>query len=140
MKIYPSKRNQKCHLQVSMQKLILRYYVLMLSTCFVTCVEIYLTTIFRYPTFVDALRDLDDALSMVFLFSSLPQTNRIKVKQIVVLSTYLLSDDSYIQLIWHTLPRICTPISMVGFEVCITRLVIKPCCKCQHNKKKDVLN
>lgn len=26
----------------------------------------------RYPTFVDAVRDMDDALSMVFLFSQLP--------------------------------------------------------------------
>lgn len=32
----------------------------------------------RYPTFVDALRDLNDALSMIFLFSSLPQTDKIK--------------------------------------------------------------
>jgi pescadillo protein len=32
----------------------------------------------RYPSFVEALRDLDDALTMVFLFASLPQTKFIK--------------------------------------------------------------
>ena len=33
----------------------------------------------RYPTFIDAVRDLDDALSMVMLFSTLPQMGRIEV-------------------------------------------------------------
>ncbi|KJE90042.1 hypothetical protein CAOG_008507 [Capsaspora owczarzaki ATCC 30864] len=32
----------------------------------------------RYPSFVDALRDLDDALCMVFLFARMPRTNRIR--------------------------------------------------------------
>ncbi|CAA7266594.1 unnamed protein product [Cyclocybe aegerita] len=31
----------------------------------------------RYPTFIDAVRDIDDALCMVFLFSSLPSTSRL---------------------------------------------------------------
>ncbi|TRM65786.1 Pescadillo N-terminus-domain-containing protein [Schizophyllum amplum] len=31
----------------------------------------------RYPTFVDALRDIDDALCMIFLFASLPSGDRI---------------------------------------------------------------
>ncbi|KAJ3936378.1 MAG: Pescadillo N-terminus-domain-containing protein [Lentinula lateritia] len=31
----------------------------------------------RYPTFIDALRDIDDALCMIFLFASLPSNPRI---------------------------------------------------------------
>ncbi|KAF9535865.1 Pescadillo N-terminus-domain-containing protein [Crepidotus variabilis] len=31
----------------------------------------------RYPTFIDAVRDIDDALCMVFLFSSLPSDGRL---------------------------------------------------------------
>ncbi|KAG9314509.1 Pescadillo N-terminus-domain-containing protein [Chiua virens] len=31
----------------------------------------------RYPTFIDAVRDIDDALCMVFLFASLPSNDRI---------------------------------------------------------------
>ncbi|KXN89873.1 hypothetical protein AN958_04877 [Leucoagaricus sp. SymC.cos] len=31
----------------------------------------------RYPTFIDALRDIDDALCMVFLFASLPSGQRL---------------------------------------------------------------
>ncbi|KAJ3516785.1 hypothetical protein NLJ89_g904 [Agrocybe chaxingu] len=31
----------------------------------------------RYPTFIDAVRDIDDALCMVFLFSSLPSNSRL---------------------------------------------------------------
>jgi pescadillo len=33
--------------------------------------------ILRYPTFIDALRDIDDALCMIFLFASLPSHARV---------------------------------------------------------------
>ncbi|CCK68548.1 mRNA-binding ribosome synthesis protein NOP7 KNAG_0B01010 [Huiozyma naganishii CBS 8797] len=34
----------------------------------------------RYPSFPDALRDIDDALNMLFLFANLPATNQISAK------------------------------------------------------------
>lgn len=33
--------------------------------------------IIRYPTFIDAVRDIDDALCMIFLFASLPSNDRV---------------------------------------------------------------
>lgn len=32
----------------------------------------------RYPTFTDAIRDLDDALCMLFLFATMPTTEKVK--------------------------------------------------------------
>jgi pescadillo len=45
----------------------------MLLFSFFTCAE----SMARYPSFVDALRDIDDALCMVFMFASLPSNDRI---------------------------------------------------------------
>ncbi|XP_019394805.1 PREDICTED: pescadillo homolog isoform X2 [Crocodylus porosus] len=36
----------------------------------------------RYPTFIDALRDLDDVLSMCFLFATFPRTGKCHVQTI----------------------------------------------------------
>lgn len=36
----------------------------------------------RYPTFIDAVRDLDDCLSMLFLFANLPSTSSVPPKMI----------------------------------------------------------
>jgi len=34
---------------------------------------------YRYPTFIDAVRDIDDALCMIFLFANLPATSRVSI-------------------------------------------------------------
>ncbi|KAJ5142858.1 uncharacterized protein N7515_001645 [Penicillium bovifimosum] len=38
----------------------------------------------RYPTFIDALRDLDDALSLLFLFATLPSTDYVPSKTVAL--------------------------------------------------------
>lgn len=50
----------------------------------------------RYPTFVDALRDLDDALSLLFLFSNLPSTTTVPPKTIALCQRLCLEFQHYL--------------------------------------------
>lgn len=50
----------------------------------------------RYPTFVDALRDLDDALSMLFLFANLPQTQAVPSRTIALCKRLCLEFEHYL--------------------------------------------
>jgi len=50
----------------------------------------------RYPTFADALRDLDDALSMVFLFSTLPQTDKIQMDTVTLCKRLCVEFQHYV--------------------------------------------
>ncbi|OTB05707.1 hypothetical protein M426DRAFT_10458 [Hypoxylon sp. CI-4A] len=50
----------------------------------------------RYPTFVDALRDLDDCLSMLFLFANLPSTSTVPAKMIAKCERLCLEFQHYL--------------------------------------------
>lgn len=50
----------------------------------------------RYPTFIDALRDLDDALSMLFLFATLPSSKYVPAKTIALCQRLCLEFEHYV--------------------------------------------
>lgn len=50
----------------------------------------------RYPTFVDALRDLDDCLSMLFLFANLPSTASVPAKMVARCERLCLEFQHYL--------------------------------------------
>ena len=50
----------------------------------------------RYPTFVDALRDLDDALSMLFLFANLPSSEHIPAKTVALCQRLTREFEHYV--------------------------------------------
>jgi pescadillo protein len=50
----------------------------------------------RYPTFIDALRDLDDCLSMLFLFANLPSTSTVPAKMIARCERLCLEFQHYL--------------------------------------------
>ncbi|GAA5800642.1 Pescadillo N-terminus-domain-containing protein [Helicostylum pulchrum] len=50
----------------------------------------------RYPSFVDALRDLDDALSMLYLFSMMPADNKIKADAVAECQKLIAEFQGYV--------------------------------------------
>lgn len=50
----------------------------------------------RYPTFVDAIRDLDDCLSMLFLFANLPSSSTVPAKMIARCERLCLEFEHYL--------------------------------------------
>ena len=50
----------------------------------------------RCPTFVDALRDLDDALSLIFLFANLPSTEAVPAKTVALCRRLALEFEHYV--------------------------------------------
>ncbi|KAH9025083.1 Pescadillo N-terminus-domain-containing protein [Lactarius hengduanensis] len=52
----------------------------------------------RYPTFTDAVRDIDDALCMIFLFASLPSNDRISTSLVEIALVWLLNGSLFLSI------------------------------------------
>ena len=72
----------------------------------------------RYPTFVDALRDLDDALSMLFLFASLPSTSNVPPKTISLCQRLCLEFEHYL-ITTHSLRKSFLSIKGIYYQATI---------------------
>ncbi|KAF2794129.1 protein required for normal rRNA processing [Melanomma pulvis-pyrius CBS 109.77] len=72
----------------------------------------------RYPTFVDALRDLDDALSMVFLFANLPSTQHVPSKTIALCQRLSHEFEHYL-IVSHSLRKSFLSIKGIYYQATI---------------------
>ncbi|CAK4032805.1 hypothetical protein DOTSEDRAFT_142887 [Lecanosticta acicola] len=72
----------------------------------------------RYPTFVDALRDLDDALSMLFLFANLPSTENVPPKIIAKCQRLTMEFEHYL-IRTHSLRRSFLSIKGIYYQATI---------------------
>eukprot|EP00118_Oscarella_pearsei_P022211 m.253654 g.253654 ORF g.253654 m.253654 type:complete len:518 (+) comp40373_c0_seq5:530-2083(+) len=77
----------------------------------------------RYPSFMDALRDLDDALSMIFLFAALPSTGYVKAA-IPEECRALAVEFMHYVILTNTLKKVFVSIRGVYFQVEIHGQVI----------------
>ncbi|KAJ4286471.1 mRNA-binding ribosome synthesis protein nop7 [Kalmusia sp. IMI 367209] len=72
----------------------------------------------RYPTFVDALRDLDDALSMLFLFANLPSSQHVPAKTISLCQKLCHEFEHYV-IVSHSLRKSFLSIKGIYFQATI---------------------
>lgn len=72
----------------------------------------------RYPTFIDALRDLDDCLSMLFLFANLPSTSAVPPKVIALCKRLTLEFEHYL-IVSHALKKSFLSIKGIYYQATI---------------------
>ncbi|KAE8449430.1 mRNA-binding ribosome synthesis protein nop7 [Mollisiaceae sp. DMI_Dod_QoI] len=72
----------------------------------------------RYPTFIDALRDLDDCLSMLFLFANLPSTQTVPAKMIARCERLCLEFEHYL-IVSHSLRKSFLSIKGIYYQATI---------------------
>lgn len=72
----------------------------------------------RYPTFVDAIRDLDDCLSMLFLFANLPSTPTVPAKMIARCERLCLEFEHYL-IVSHSLRKSFLSIKGIYYQATI---------------------
>ncbi|KAJ4358480.1 mRNA-binding ribosome synthesis protein nop7 [Didymosphaeria variabile] len=72
----------------------------------------------RYPTFTDALRDLDDALSMLFLFANLPSSQHVPAKTIALCQKLCHEFEHYV-ITSHSLRRSFLSIKGIYYQATI---------------------
>lgn len=72
----------------------------------------------RYPTFVDALRDLDDALSMLFLFANLPSSEYVPAKTISLCQKLCHEFEHYV-IVSHSLRKSFLSIKGIYYQATI---------------------
>ncbi|KAJ3291589.1 mRNA-binding ribosome synthesis protein nop7, partial [Borealophlyctis nickersoniae] len=69
----------------------------------------------RYPSFIDALRDLDDALSMIFLFATLPTDDKIASTHIRTCQRLSAEFQNYV-VISHSLRKVFLSIKGIYYQ------------------------
>lgn len=72
----------------------------------------------RYPTFVDALRDLDDCLCMLYLFANLPSTTAVPAKTVALCQRLTLEFEHYL-IVSHALRKSFLSIKGIYYQATI---------------------